>query len=66
MHMSRDMQKDALSERPLEFFCHVMSRRKDHNEALDQGMKFEMSYRSPSIFSTDLFNVNEFGCIQMC
>eukprot|EP00928_Gymnodinium_smaydae_P052805 TRINITY_DN36967_c0_g1_i1.p1 TRINITY_DN36967_c0_g1~~TRINITY_DN36967_c0_g1_i1.p1 ORF type:complete len:460 (+),score=96.20 TRINITY_DN36967_c0_g1_i1:88-1380(+) len=38
------------------------ARRKRHNTALDLGMKFNVSYASPLIRHTNLFDLSKFGC----
>lgn len=39
--------------------------RKQHNYFLDRGAKFMLVYKTPSIVSTDLFDLEKFGCFQV-
>jgi len=39
--------------------------RKQHNYFLDRGAKFMMVYKTPTIVSTDLFDLEKFGCFQV-
>lgn len=37
--------------------------RQKHNYFLDRGMKFMVVYKSPEVVSTDLFDLERFGCV---
>mmetsp|Transcript_40348 Transcript_40348/g.93557 ORF Transcript_40348/g.93557 Transcript_40348/m.93557 type:complete len:359 (+) Transcript_40348:84-1160(+) len=39
--------------------------RKQHNYFLDRGAKFMIVYKTPTIVSTDLFDLEKFGCFQV-
>ncbi|CAE6925531.1 IMCE [Symbiodinium natans] len=39
--------------------------RKQHNYFLDRGAKFMMVYKTPTIVSTDLFDLEKYGCFQV-
>lgn len=39
--------------------------RKQHNYFLDRGAKFMLVYKTPTIVSTDLFDLEKFGCFQV-